>query len=229
MAVALTPDSPRAAIAGRCAAPIVSKASGADRVFRGILRGAGIMVLAITGLILIFLILRSFSAFQRAGFGFFTTSSFFPETSSQFGIAALLPDSALIAVIALVGRGARRSGHRHLHLRVRAVRPAQAADRGDRPDGRDTQHRLRAVGPVLPDAQDPGLDQWLAHHLGFVPFFHFTKADTIGNYVGAMFIAGLVVSLMVIPIITSLSRQVFSQAPQGEREAPTRSARPAGA
>ncbi len=63
-----------------------------------------------------------------------------------------------------------------------------------------------------------GIDQWLAHHLGFVPFFHFTKADTIGNYVGAMFIAGLVVSLMVIPIITSLSRQVFSQAPQGERE-----------
>jgi phosphate transport system permease protein len=28
----------------------------------------------------------------------------------------------------------------------------------------------------------------------------------------------VVVSLMVIPIITSLSRQVFSQAPQGERE-----------
>ena len=64
-----------------------------------------------------------------------------------------------------------------------------------------------------------GFDQWLAHHLSFVPFFHFTRADTIGNYVGAMFIAGLVVSLMVIPIITSLSRQVFSQAPQGEREA----------
>jgi phosphate transport system permease protein len=32
-------------------------------------------------------------------------------------------------------------------------------------------------------------------------------------------IAGMVVSLMCIPIITSLSREVFSQAPQGEREA----------
>src|SRR5258708_7908009 len=63
-----------------------------------------------------------------------------------------------------------------------------------------------------------GTDQWLAHHLGFIPFFHFTKADTIGSYVGAMFIAGIVVSLMVIPIITSISREVFSQAPQGERE-----------
>jgi phosphate transport system permease protein len=32
-------------------------------------------------------------------------------------------------------------------------------------------------------------------------------------------VAGMVVSLMAIPIITSLSREVFSQAPQGEREA----------
>ena len=38
------------------------------------------------------------------------------------------------------------------------------------------------------------------------------------NYATSTFIAGVVVSLMVIPIVTSLSRQVFSQAPQGERE-----------
>ena len=54
---------------------------------------------------------------------------------------------------------------------------------------------------------------------GFRPGLRFTKADTLGNYVGSIFIAGVVVSLMVIPIVTSLSRQVFSQAPQGEREA----------
>ncbi len=78
MAVALTPDSPRAAIAGDVPRPIVSKASNADRIFRGILRGAGIVVLAITGLILIFLILRSFSAFQRAGFGLLHDVEFLP-------------------------------------------------------------------------------------------------------------------------------------------------------
>ena len=65
-----------------------------------------------------------------------------------------------------------------------------------------------------------GFDSWLGHHLGFIPFFSFRLA----NYPGELrrrstFIAGVAVSLMVIPIITSLSRQVFSQAPQGEREA----------
>src|SRR5215469_13005342 len=34
-----------------------------------------------------------------------------------------------------------------------------------------------------------------------------------------MFLAGLVVSMMIIPIVASISREVFSQAPQGEREA----------
>ncbi len=64
-----------------------------------------------------------------------------------------------------------------------------------------------------------GTDEWLSNHLGFIPIFHFSLAKVLSNYVGAMFIAATIVSLMVIPIITSLTRQVFSQAPQGEREA----------
>jgi phosphate transport system permease protein len=219
MAVALTPDSPRVARADDVPRPIVSKASTADRIFRGILRTAGILVLLITGLILIFLIFRSTSAFHRAGFGFFTTSSFFPETSGQFGIAALLPDSALIAVVALavavpvgVATAIYISEYAPHALRkpLIAVIDLMAAIPS-------IVYALWGLFFLMPRIL--GSDQWLGHHLGFVPFFHFTKADTIGNYVGAMFIAGLVVSLMVIPIITSLSRQVFSQAPQGEREA----------
>src|SRR5216683_1592454 len=102
MAVVLTPDSPHTRPDVDAPRAIVSKPSSSDRVFRGILRGAGIVVLLITALILVFLIFRSLSALQRAGFGFLTTQSFLPEASNQFGIAALLPDSALIAAIALV-------------------------------------------------------------------------------------------------------------------------------
>jgi phosphate transport system permease protein len=64
-----------------------------------------------------------------------------------------------------------------------------------------------------------GISAWLAHHLGFIPVFRFSLSNFPGNYVGSTFIAGVVVSILVIPIITSLTRQVFSQAPQGEREA----------
>jgi phosphate transport system permease protein len=218
MAVALTPQSPALT---EVDAPrvIVAKPSSADRVFRGILRGAGIVVLLITGAILLFLILRSASAFRRAGLGFFTTANFFPETSNQFGIGALLPDSALIAVMALlvavpigVGTAIFISEYAPHALRrpLIAVIDLMAAIPS-------IIYALWGFFFFMPRIL--GFDEWLAHHLGFVPFFHFTRADVLSNYVGAMFIASLVVSLMVIPIITSLARQVFSQAPQGEREA----------
>src|SRR5262249_46114089 len=64
-----------------------------------------------------------------------------------------------------------------------------------------------------------GVEAWLAHHLGFIPVFGFSLANFAGNFVGSTVLPGLGVSVLVIPIITSLSRQVFSQAPQGEREA----------
>jgi len=219
MAVVLTPDSPPTLPDVDTPRAIVARPSGSDRIFRGILRGAGLVVLLITALILVFLILRSFSALQRSGFGFFTTPSFFPETSNQFGIAALLPDSALIAAIALViavpigvATAIYISEYAPHVLRrpLIAVIDLMAAIPS-------IVYALWGLFFLMPRIL--GTDQWLAHHLGFIPFFHFTKADTIGSYVGAMFIAGIVVSLMVIPIITSISRQVFSQAPQGEREA----------
>jgi phosphate transport system permease protein len=59
---------------------------------------------------------------------------------------------------------------------------------------------------------------WLSHHLSWFPPFKLTVAVSSSSFVGSPAIAGMVVSLMAIPIITSLSREVFSQAPQSERE-----------
>lgn len=51
-----------------------------------------------------------------------------------------------------------------------------------------------------------------------LPFLKVRTGDIGTSYTSSTFIAGLVVALMIIPIVTSLSREVFSQAPQGERE-----------
>ena len=219
MAVALTPGPPEGFVGEDLRRAIVARPSGADRVFRGVLRAAGIAVLLIAVLILVFLVLRSLSAFRRAGSGFFTTTSFFPETNSHFGIAALLPDSALIAVIALViavpvGVATALFISEYAPHSIRRPMIAVIDLMAAIPS---VVYALWGLFFLMPRIL--GFDEWLAHHAGFIPVFRFTKTDTIGNYVGAMFIAGVVVSLMVIPIITSLSRQVFSQAPQGEREA----------
>ena len=56
---------------------------------------------------------------------------------------------------------------------------------------------------------------WLDEHLGFIPLFAGPPSAT-GK---TMFTAGLVLAIMILPIISALSREVFSQAPALHREA----------
>ena len=60
------------------------------------------------------------------------------------------------------------------------------------------------------------LSKWLAGNLAFVPLF---KTQQNANFTGTMFIAGIVVSLMTLPIVASVVREVFAQTPPGEKEA----------
>src|SRR2546425_1711755 len=60
-----------------------------------------------------------------------------------------------------------------------------------------------------------GTSRWLTDHLGFIPFFH-TSRPVFGS---SMFIAGIVVGLMVLPIVASVTREVLAQAPRGVCEA----------
>jgi phosphate transport system permease protein len=196
--------------------PIVVRVSAGDRIFRGAMRAAGLLVLVITASILIFLLARSVPAFRAAGFGFFTTSVF---NGTQFGIAAILPFSVLIAVIALiiaipVGIAGALFISEYAPPALRRGLIATVDLMAAVPSIVFALFGLYFLMPRI-----LGFDSWLAHHLGFIPVFHVTGPNFPATFVASTFIAGVVVSLLVIPIITSLSRQVFSQAPQGEREA----------
>jgi phosphate transport system permease protein len=58
-------------------------------------------------------------------------------------------------------------------------------------------------------------DKWLGHHNSFFPLFRLT-----GGPIGfSIFDAGLVVGIMVIPIVTSISREIMSLAPREDCEA----------
>ncbi|GAA1915970.1 phosphate ABC transporter permease subunit PstC [Nocardioides hwasunensis] len=57
--------------------------------------------------------------------------------------------------------------------------------------------------------------QWLEEHAGWVPFFA-GPASTTGR---TILTAGLVLAIMIIPIITAISREVFSQTPRLHEEA----------
>jgi phosphate transport system permease protein len=217
MAVALTPGQPSGPSEDR-PRPIVAPVAFGDKIFRGILRAAALSVLVITVLILVFLIFRSVSALREVGLGFFTTSTWFIGTN-QFGIAAILPLGILAALFALfisvpVGIATALFISEYAPPKLRRALIALMDLMAAVPS---IIVALFAVYFLMPRIL--GFDSWLSHHLGFIPLFQFRLANYPSNYANAIFIAGVAVSLLVIPIVASLSRQVFSQAPQGEREA----------
>jgi len=57
-------------------------------------------------------------------------------------------------------------------------------------------------------------EQWLADRLSFIPFIG-GGAVTIPNY----FIAGLILAIMILPIVSAISREVMSTVPMDQKEA----------
>ena len=67
---------------------------------------------------------------------------------------------------------------------------------------------------VLAPASVP-LTAWLNDYLGFIPIF----AGPVSTTGRTMFVAGLVLAVMILPIITAVSREVFLQTPKLHEEA----------
>ncbi len=67
---------------------------------------------------------------------------------------------------------------------------------------------------VLAPATVP-ITRWLEQNLGFIPFFA-GPASTTGR---TMLVAGIVLAVMILPVITAVSREVFLQTPTLHEEA----------
>src|SRR5499425_1745679 len=176
---------------------IVVRVSPADRIFRGVLRGAGILVLVMTAGILVFLALQSVPAFKAVGLRFFTTSTWFISTN-QFGIAAILPLGVLIALIALViavpvGLATALFISEYAPPRLRRSLIALIDLMAAIPSIIVALFALYFVMPRI-----LGTAAWLSHHLGFIPVFHNPLPNAPASYVASTFIAGVFgVSVMV--------------------------------
>jgi phosphate transport system permease protein len=198
--------------------PITSPQSAGDRTLRLVLRSGGIGVLAITGLIAVFLLIRAGSALHRAGLSFFTTETWIPA-SNKFGVASLVPNGLFIALIALffaipVGLTAALFMSEYSPRVLR--RPMIMLV--------DLMAAIPSIvyglwGVFFLEPHLVGTIRWISEHLAFIPIFQVPGDHSPSAFTSSTFLAGTVVSLMVIPIIASISREVFSQAPQSEREA----------
>ena len=195
-----------------------------DTVFRGVMRVAGSSVLVIMGLVGIFLALRAAEALSKAGWGFFTTQAWEPD-SGNFGIAAVLFGTVVIALIAItvavpfsLGTALYISEYAPRKLKKALVTLV------------DVMAAIPSVvfglwGFFSLQGQITPVSRWISQNFGWIPIFHVEGSDpndpltpnTI--FTSSSLIAGIVVGLMITPIVTSVMREVFSQAPVGEREA----------
>ena len=73
----------------------------ADRTFRGVARGGGMLVLVLMVLVGTFLAYRAAQALHRAGLSFLTVQDWNPD-GGRFGIAAVIVGTVLIALVAVV-------------------------------------------------------------------------------------------------------------------------------
>ncbi|HXA41277.1 MAG TPA: phosphate ABC transporter permease subunit PstC [Candidatus Solibacter sp.] len=209
-------DAGRVAGADARPRPIKTSRAKSDRVYRAVATAAGVLTLVLLFLIGLFLVLQSAPAFKQMGFQFFTTRAWGPDTPRhQFGIAAIMPWTMIIAVIALViavpvSIATSLFINEYAPRRIRRLLTGLVDLLASIPSVIYGIWGLIFLAPLLVQ-----VSAWLSHNLGFVPIFQ-TDGFSFG---GSAFIAGVVVSLMVQPICASVVREVFSQAPPGEREA----------
>ncbi|MFE6775931.1 phosphate ABC transporter permease subunit PstC [Streptomyces sp. NPDC057702] len=186
-----------------------------DRIFLGLSRGSGIALLVVMAAIAIFLTVRAASALGRNEGNFLTTFEWNADGAKpSFGIAVLLFGTVVSAIIAMaiavpvaVGIALFIS-----HYAPRAI----AAPLGYVID------LLAAVpsivyglwGALFLVPHLEGLYKWFDDYLGWTGILAYD--DTTPR---SLFTIGILLAIMILPIVTSVSREVFLQAPKMHEEA----------
>jgi phosphate transport system permease protein len=195
-----------------------------DRAFRGGARSSGLVVLAIMASVGLFLLLRGLQALSAVGpLKFITTQAWDPDIH-HFGIAAVLTGSVLIALVAIcvavpLAVGTALFISEIAPLRIQRLLISLV----------DLMAAVPSVvyglwGLFFLQNNVVGLARWISTWFGWIPIFHVNGADPTNPlaspsvYTASTFVAGITVALMVAPIACSIMREVFSQAPLGERE-----------
>ena len=187
-----------------------------DKVFRGVVTAGGLSSLLILGLIALFLGWRGFDVMRTQGISFITSSDWSISTDdlgnvveSNFGLAAMLVGTILCALIAVV-IALPISVFSALFLNFYAPNWLKRILVS-------TIDMMAAFPSILYGIWGflvlmPSVEYWaklLHKYLGFIPIFDIK----VPVYTRSPFVAGVVLAIMIIPIITSVSREVFSQAP----------------
>jgi phosphate transport system permease protein len=194
-----------------------------DRVFHLVIRGIAGLVLVVFGSIGVFLAYQSVPTIHRYGLKFLTQAQWNPELN-KVGISSTLLGTIEVALVALVVAFPVALA---TALFISEYAPPRI--RGFLVSLVDLMAAVPSViygawGFFLLMPHASLTSRWIAEYFGWIPIFNVDTDPSAAvwaqsRFVNSAFIAGLCVSLMVIPIACSVMRGVFAEAPLGEREA----------
>lgn len=198
--------------------------SRADRIFRGVVTAGALMSLVLLGLIATFLILRSSETFREFGFRFITGAEWFSDgfqdvlddgaesavNKSVFSIGPMIVGSLVVAAIAMLFAVPLSIGGA-LYIEFYAPRAIYRA-----------LVSLLDLAAAIPSLifglwgiqvfTSIGV-RWatlLNDRLGFIPVF----SVEFENFGRSPFTAGCVLAALIVPITTSVAREVYSRTPR---------------
>ena len=195
---------------------ISTKPRRSDKVFRGTVTGGGLSSLLVLGLIAVFLAYRGFEVLKEEGLGFITGADWsvtLDESAnvveSNFGLSAMLVGTILCSIVAVV-IAVPISVFSALYLNFYApgwLKKILVA----------VIDMMAAFPSILFGIWGflvlmPSVEYWgmlINRYLGWIPIFEVEPYF----FSRSPFVAGVVLAIMIIPIITSVSREIFAQAP----------------
>ncbi|TDD80029.1 phosphate ABC transporter permease subunit PstC [Actinomadura rubrisoli] len=186
-----------------------------DKIFVSAARGSGILVLALMAAIAVFLVWKAIPALQDNEANFLTSETWNPNaTPPKFGIAQLAFGTIVSSLLAMVIATPVAIG---IALFISFYSPRRLAS------GLGYVVDLLAAVPSIVyglwglaflSKHMEGISSFLNGALGWIPIF---GGDSPGK--NSIFTASVVLAIMILPIISSISREVFLQVPQANVEA----------
>ncbi|MFI1204613.1 phosphate ABC transporter permease subunit PstC [Streptomyces sp. BHT-5-2] len=198
------------------ASPVSGKAvRPGDRIFLGLSRGSGIALLVIMAAIAAFLTYRSVLAISGDKSNFFTTLDWNAiGTEPKFGIAVLAFGTVVSSLIAMLLAVPVAVG---IALFISHYAPRKLAS----PLGYviDLLAAVPSIvyglwGALFLVPNLGGLYGWLNDYLGWTGIFSYSNGAA-----RSLFTVGILLAIMILPIVTSVSREVFLQVPRMHEEA----------
>jgi len=184
-----------------------------DRIFSSLTLFFALLIVLILGGLLVVLNIDAWPAIQKFGIAFLTSIEWDP-VREEFGALPAVYGTLLSSLIGLI-----------IAVPISLASAIFLSELAPEWISRPVSFLIEMLAAIpsviiglwglfvmVPFIRDP-IEKWLGSNLGFLPFFQ-------GPPFGVGFLsAGIILAIMIIPIITAISRDVMSAVPATQREA----------